>query len=232
MAKKIPFTAASLARGIKGVERAGLFVVGVKPDGTLIVGEKPLDTASMVPLEPQSSPPPVRRMGDYLNGGKSEPASKWADKRADELNMRSFGERLGGRHRDVNPESNPLAAAFDRWMRGEITLDQLPPGRYPNGMRVYADGEWETIVRSRPLGKREVAALKAYAEADGLPNFLNSGPDTNERLEIRGLIEKSDVPRDGRMPHYRITEPGKAEWLRLTNNAKVGKRNDDRADRP
>ncbi|WP_454619032.1 hypothetical protein [Bradyrhizobium cenepequi] len=220
MTKRLPFTEFSLARAIRGVQRAGLFVVGVKPDGTLIVSDKPLDTASLVPVKGTSSVDSLEaaRAASW-DDFRDAPASKWEDKRADDRNMRSFGERLGGQHRDVNPESNPLAAAFDRLMRGEITLDQLPPGRYPNGMRVYADGEWETIVRSRPLGKREVAALKAYAEADGLPNFLNSGPDTNERLEIRGIIEKSDVPRDGRMPHYRITEAGKAEWLRLTNNS-------------
>lgn len=221
MTKPLPFTVASLARAIKGVERAGRFVVGVRPDGTLIVADKPIDVSSLTALEATGvvDASEAARAASWDDAFNDAPASKWEDKRADDRNMRSFGERLGGQHRDVNPESNPLAAALDRFMRGEITLDQLPPGRYPNGMRVYADGEWETIVRSRPLGKREVAALKAYAEADGLPNFLNSGPDTNERLEIRGLIEKSDVPRDGRMPHYRITEVGKAEWRRLTNNS-------------
>jgi len=55
MAKKLPFTVASLARAIRGVQSAGLHVVGVKPDGTLIIGDKPIDTASLVPVEPQSS---------------------------------------------------------------------------------------------------------------------------------------------------------------------------------
>jgi hypothetical protein len=39
--KALPFTEASLARAIKGVERAGRYVIGVRPDGTLIVGDKP-----------------------------------------------------------------------------------------------------------------------------------------------------------------------------------------------
>jgi hypothetical protein len=43
----------------------------------------------------------------------------------------------------------------------------LMPGEYPSGMRVYADGEWEAIVRSRPLGKLERTSLGAYFEADG-----------------------------------------------------------------
>src|SRR4051794_25083513 len=49
MTRAIPFTAASLARAIKGVERAGRFVIGVRPDGTLIVGEKPVETPSLAP---------------------------------------------------------------------------------------------------------------------------------------------------------------------------------------
>jgi hypothetical protein len=74
MTRALPFTIASLARAIKGVEQAGRFVWGVKPDGTLIVGDKPLDAASIVPAEEQTSPTAVetRRMGDYFNGGSSE----------------------------------------------------------------------------------------------------------------------------------------------------------------
>jgi len=67
MTRAIPFTAASLARAIKGVEAAGRFVVGVKPDGTLIVADKPVDTASLVPANEEPSPP-VRRFGEKLGG--------------------------------------------------------------------------------------------------------------------------------------------------------------------
>lgn len=65
MSKALPFTEFSLARAIKGVERAGRFVIGVRPDGTLIVGDKPIETASMVPLE-----------------GQNARASKWEDQPA------------------------------------------------------------------------------------------------------------------------------------------------------
>jgi hypothetical protein len=69
MSKPLPFTEASIARAIKGVERAGRFVIGVRPDGTLIVGDKPVDTASMIPEVPQSSPPPAkRRIGEKVHG--------------------------------------------------------------------------------------------------------------------------------------------------------------------
>lgn len=64
MTRALSFTEASLARAIRGVERAGRFVVGVRPDGTLIVGDKPVDTASFLPVAAQDAPP-----------------SKWEDQR-------------------------------------------------------------------------------------------------------------------------------------------------------
>lgn len=57
MTEKLPFTEHSLARAIKGVERAGRFVVGVKCDGTLLVSDKPLDTTSLVPEIVQDGAP-------------------------------------------------------------------------------------------------------------------------------------------------------------------------------
>lgn len=69
MPKALPFTELSLARAIKGVERAGRFVIGVRADGTLIVGDKPIDAASLVPAIAQDAPVAVRRFGEKLNGG-------------------------------------------------------------------------------------------------------------------------------------------------------------------
>jgi hypothetical protein len=65
MTKALPFTAASLARAIRGVEQAGKHVIGVRPDGTLILGDKPVDSASLVPAARQDAP-----------------ASKWEDQQA------------------------------------------------------------------------------------------------------------------------------------------------------
>lgn len=73
MTSPLPFTEASVARAIKGVKRSGHFVVGVKPDGTLIVAEKPIDITSLAPSDAQPSPPAEqRRMGDYFHGDSSE----------------------------------------------------------------------------------------------------------------------------------------------------------------
>jgi hypothetical protein len=69
----LPFTEASIARLIKGVEKAGRFVVGYRTaDGVLLIADKPLDVASLAPLNAQPSPSVPRRMGDYFNGGSSE----------------------------------------------------------------------------------------------------------------------------------------------------------------
>lgn len=65
MTRALAFTEASLARAIKGVERAGRFVIGVRADGTLLIGDKPLETAYLDPVPVQD-----------------DPASKWEDQRA------------------------------------------------------------------------------------------------------------------------------------------------------
>lgn len=63
MTKRLPFTALAVERAIRGVKQAGHFVVGVKPDGTLIVA---------VPMDAQPSPPSARRFGEKLDGDQSE----------------------------------------------------------------------------------------------------------------------------------------------------------------
>jgi hypothetical protein len=72
MTRALPYTEASIARLIKGIERAGRFVVGARPDGTLIIADKPIDPSSLAPLEAPTSPPPVRRLGEKLNGGEGD----------------------------------------------------------------------------------------------------------------------------------------------------------------
>lgn len=74
MSKPLPFTEASISRLIKGIEKAGRFVIGARPDGTLIVGDKPIEATSLVPSDPQPSPvqPVARRMGEYFDGGQGE----------------------------------------------------------------------------------------------------------------------------------------------------------------
>lgn len=65
MTRSLPFTQDSIARMILGIEKAGKFVVGARPDGTLIIGDKPIDTTSLVPVELHN-----------------DPASKWEDRQS------------------------------------------------------------------------------------------------------------------------------------------------------
>jgi hypothetical protein len=62
MTTKLPFTQIGIVRAIAGVRKAGMHVVGVKGDGTLIVADKPFDIASLVPVIEQN-----------------DSASKWED---------------------------------------------------------------------------------------------------------------------------------------------------------
>jgi hypothetical protein len=75
LTKAIPFTAASLACAIRGIEKAGKFAIGVKPDGTLIIGDKPIDVTSLVPVDAPTSKwedKPAKRFGDSFSAGAGE----------------------------------------------------------------------------------------------------------------------------------------------------------------
>jgi hypothetical protein len=54
MTRRIPFTKASLRRAIRAVESAGKYVVAIRPDGTIVVGDKPVDAANLA-LENEST---------------------------------------------------------------------------------------------------------------------------------------------------------------------------------
>jgi hypothetical protein len=75
MSKPLPYTQASIARRIQGVRKAGLHALGVTSDGTILIGDRPLDASSLTAVVEQPSPvieADTRRMGDYFDGGSSE----------------------------------------------------------------------------------------------------------------------------------------------------------------
>jgi hypothetical protein len=72
MSRALPYTVGSIARRIKGIEKAGRFAIGLRPDGTLIIGDKPMEPASLAPPIPEQSVPLKRRIGDKVHGGKGE----------------------------------------------------------------------------------------------------------------------------------------------------------------
>ena len=68
--KALPFTKASIVRRILAAKAAGLHVIGVKPDGTLIVADEPIDVASFVPPYDDNTPDPeVWPKRHATNGG-------------------------------------------------------------------------------------------------------------------------------------------------------------------
>ena len=64
MTKPLPFTQAGLRRAIVAAQKAGLYVTGISPDGTVLTAQNP---PVIVPVEP---------------GDKDETATKWSDVRA------------------------------------------------------------------------------------------------------------------------------------------------------
>lgn len=228
MSKKLPFTIASMARAIKGVESSGLFVVGVKPDGTLIVADKPLNVASLLPVDPPDSKwedTPPRRFGDRLNGGqdparprrlaekinggKNEPTSKWEDKPA------------GAPAQREGMATPPRAHDIPRTRRGggwgaPVTIDDpnVIESYRAAGLKVevYKDGELAELIRKSAMGKRETAALEGFFRAQGEPvDVKGAGLHITRRLVTRGYIEIAEGSK------HRITPAGEAEWLRLAN---------------
>lgn len=51
MTARLPFTQASVRRAVKAARKEGLYVLGIRPDGTVIVGDKP---AAGIPATPQT----------------------------------------------------------------------------------------------------------------------------------------------------------------------------------
>lgn len=193
MSKSVPFTVASLARAIKGVERAGSFVVGMKPDGTLLIAQKPLDVATLVPAEPTAEPP-----------------SKWE---------RLAG--CAAQSEDTTPlraHDRPRRRRGGGWGYFATVDDPKVIESYrAAGLAVYEDGELEDLIRKSPMGKREIAALGGFFRAGrGPANVKGAGFQITSRLVTRGFIEIAES--HGKVRKHRITAAGEAEWLRLTNS--------------
>ena len=62
MTRALPFTEASLRRAISAARKAGLRVTGIRPDGTIIVGDDELGEVATLPV-----------------GSETRVSSKWED---------------------------------------------------------------------------------------------------------------------------------------------------------
>lgn len=64
MTTKLPFTYGGLRRAIKAARKSGLYVIGIRPDGTLLVSDRPAPEV-YVALQPDP--------------GQAEDHSRWLD---------------------------------------------------------------------------------------------------------------------------------------------------------
>lgn len=54
MTEKLPFTQLSIRRAIEAARKAGLHVLAIRADGTVIVGDHPVDGSKLVPTAAQT----------------------------------------------------------------------------------------------------------------------------------------------------------------------------------
>lgn len=57
MTTRLPFTQQTLRRAIAAARKEGLHVQGIRPDGTLILGEKPVTGPSLAIDSADNAPP-------------------------------------------------------------------------------------------------------------------------------------------------------------------------------
>jgi hypothetical protein len=55
MTAKAPATEMTIRRAIAAARKAGLYVLAIRPDGTVVVGERPINSADVVPAAPRSA---------------------------------------------------------------------------------------------------------------------------------------------------------------------------------
>jgi predicted DNA-binding transcriptional regulator AlpA len=136
-------------------------------------------------------------------------------------------------------ESDPYVAAVeralpkerrfgDRLLAGQKAIDEkwCPPEyeKYRGEdwfktAKFYKEGEWEALIRSRPLGIREKRALEGYfcGKGQSKVEVNGAGPGTIDRLVARGFIEVVAERGEGRMPYYGITPAGEIAWQALSD---------------
>jgi hypothetical protein len=54
MTARAPATETTIRRAIAAARKAGLYVLAIRPDGTVVVGERPIDSADVIPAVPKS----------------------------------------------------------------------------------------------------------------------------------------------------------------------------------
>lgn len=146
-------------------------------------------------------------------------------------------EGLAGGNLDYDPyvaaveRASPKERRFgDRLLAGQKTIDEkwCPPEyeKYRGQdwfktAKFYKEGEWEVLIRSRPLGVREKRALEGYFCGKGQSKLevKGAGSGTIDRLVARGFIEVIAERGEGWAPYYGITPDGEAAWQALSDES-------------
>jgi hypothetical protein len=117
---------------------------------------------------------------------------------------RRFGDRINGKVSAASQSQQWCPPEFEKY-RGEEWFAST---------KFYKEGEWEALVRSRPLGKKEKLGLEGYVRGKGQSKLRvkGAGPDTIERLLIRGYIEVESERGEGKVPYYGVTVAGEEAW--------------------
>jgi hypothetical protein len=94
-----------------------------------------------------------------------------------------------------------------------------PTSPEPWKPREYADGEWEALVRERPLGLNEKRALSGFYAKRGerASIIFGCGPKTIERLVARGFIKVVGHSNEAFIDTCKITPEGEAAWLAIAD---------------
>jgi hypothetical protein len=69
MTNALPFTQASIKRRIDAVRKAGLFVIGVTTDGTVLTGDNPAGLVTSRPMDQDNAEPRLRDAREKFGSG-------------------------------------------------------------------------------------------------------------------------------------------------------------------
>jgi hypothetical protein len=63
---KAPATQSSIRRAIAAARREGLYVLAIRPDGTVVVGQEPLKVTDVIPTAPHTQDEELRAIWENM----------------------------------------------------------------------------------------------------------------------------------------------------------------------
>jgi hypothetical protein len=127
---------------------------------------------------------------------------------------RRFGDHINGKVSPASQSQKWCPPQFEKY-RGEEWFAST---------KFYKEGEWEALVRSRPLNRREKIGLEGYFRGKGQHKLQVKGASINtiDLLVIRGYIEIESERGEGKVPYYGITVSGEEAWRELEGSDALG----------